>query len=62
MLVGVVVDDLMGIELSIDILEDETAETQLAWLREIVELVGAEVLTTDDVDALKTVADELGLS
>ena len=62
LLVGVVVDDLTGIELSIDILEDETAETQLAWLREIVELVGAEVLTTDDADALKTVADELGLS
>jgi len=36
--------------------------TQLAWLREIVELVGAEVLTSDDADALKTVADELGLA
>jgi hypothetical protein len=62
LLVGVVVDGLSGIELTIDILEDETAETQLAWLREIAETVGAEVLTTDDADALKTVADELGLS
>jgi len=35
LLIGVVVDELTGIELSIDILEDETAETQLAWLREI---------------------------
>jgi len=60
--VGVVVDGLTGIELSIDILEDETAEAQLAWLREIAESVGAEVLITDDADALKTVADELGLS
>jgi len=60
--VGVVVDDLTGIELTIDILDDETAETQLAWLREITEMVGAEVLTSDDADALKTVADELGLS
>jgi hypothetical protein len=60
--VGVVVDDLTGIELTIDILEDETAETQLAWIREIAELVGAEVLVSDDADALKTVADELGLS
>jgi len=60
--VGVVVDDMTGIELTIDILEDETAETQLAWLREIAELVGAEVLVSDDADALKTVADELGLA
>jgi hypothetical protein len=60
--VGVVVDDLTGIELTIDILEDETAETQLAWIREIAEAVGAEVLVSDDADALKTVADELELS
>ena len=62
LLIGVVVDDLTGIELSIDILEDETTETQLAWLREMAELIGAEVLITDDADALKTVADELGLA
>gem|GEM_PF-3798454 len=37
-------DDLTGIELAIDILDDETAETQLAWLREITEMVGAEAL------------------
>jgi len=60
--VGVVVDDLTGIELTIDILENETAETQLAWIRELAEVVGAEVLVSDDADALKTVADELGLS
>lgn len=41
--VGAVVDDLTGIELTIDILEHETAETQLAWIREIAELVGATV-------------------
>ena len=46
--VGVVVDDLTGIELTVDLLEDETAESQLAygpvgaWLREIAQLVGAE--------------------
>jgi len=60
--VGVVVDDLTGIELTIDILRDETTETLLAWLREIAILVGAEVLTSDDADAFKRVADELGLS
>jgi hypothetical protein len=32
----------------------------LAWLRQIAEQVGAEVLVSDD--ALKTVADELGLA
>jgi len=37
-----VVDDLTGIELTVDLLEDETAESQLAWLREIAQLVGAE--------------------
>ena len=62
LVVGVVVDDLEGIELSVDILDDETAETQLAWLRQIAEQVGAEVLVSDDADALKTVADELGLA
>jgi transposase-like protein len=62
LVVGVVVDDLQGIELSVDILDDETAETQLAWLRQIAEQVGAEVLVSDDADALKTVADELGLA
>lgn len=62
LVVGVVVDDLEGIELSVDILDDETAETQLAWLRQIAKQVGAEVLVSDDADALKTVADELGLA
>jgi transposase-like protein len=62
LVIGVVVDDLEGIELSVDILDDETAETQLAWLRQIAEQVGAEVLVSDDADALKIVADELGLA
>ena len=62
LVIGVVVDDLEGIELSIDILDDETAETQLAWLRQMAEQVGAEVLVSDDADALKIVADELGLA
>lgn len=61
LVVGVAVDDLTGIELSIAILDDETAETQLAWLQELTDVVGAEVLVSDDADALKTVTDELGL-
>jgi transposase-like protein len=62
LVIGVVVDDLGGIELSVDILDDESAETQVAWLRQIAEQVGAEVLVSDDADALKIVADELGLA
>jgi transposase-like protein len=62
LVIGVVVDDLQGIELSVDILDDETAQTQVAWLRQIAELVGADVLVTDDADALKIVADELDLA
>lgn len=61
LVVGVVVDDVTGIELSVEILDDESAQTQVAWLREMAALVGAEVLTTDDADAFKTAADELGL-
>ena len=62
LVIGVVVDDLEGIELSVDILDDETAETQVAWLRQIADLIGAEVLVSDDADALKIAADELGLA
>ena len=61
LVVGVVVDDHSGIELAIDILEDESAESILAWLHEVVKLVGAEVLVSDDADAFKIVAEELGL-
>lgn len=61
LVVGVVVDDVTGIELSVDILDDESAETQVAWLREIADLVEAEVLVSDDADTFKIAADELGL-
>ncbi len=44
-----------------EIIEDESAQTVTRWIRELAESVGAEVLVSDDADALKTVADELGL-
>jgi hypothetical protein len=62
LVIGVVVDDLEGIELSVDILDDETAETQVAWLRRIAEQVGAEVLVSDGADTFKIAADELDLA
>lgn len=48
--VAVAVDDLTGVELSITIRDGETAETQLALLRELTELVGAEMSVSDDAD------------
>jgi transposase-like protein len=59
--VGVVVDDERGITLDIALLENEQTETLKEWLLPMLELVGAEVLTTDDADGFKEVADEAGV-
>ena len=59
--VGVVVDDERGITLDIVLLENEQTETLKTWLLPILDLVGAEVLTTDDADGFKEVADEAGV-
>jgi transposase-like protein len=58
---GVTVDPLTGITLSIDQLAGEDAQTLKAWLEPIIETVDARVLVTDDADALKTAADESGV-
>lgn len=59
--VGVSVNGQDGFVLDIRVLDDETAETLTSWLQPVGELVGAEVLTTDDADAFKQVAEALGL-
>jgi transposase-like protein len=59
--VGVAVDDERGITLDIVLLENEQTDTLKTWLLPILELVGAEVLTTDDADGFKAVADEAGV-
>ena len=59
--VGVVVDGERGMVLDIHILDDERAETLVAWLSPIIEAVGAEVLITDDADGFKEVADQAGI-
>ena len=61
MVVGISVNGKDGFALDISVLDDETAETLTSWLQPVAELVGAEVLTTDDADAFKLVAEELGL-
>jgi transposase-like protein len=58
---GLAVDDTTGLVLTVDELPAEDAETLQEWLEPVVEAVGAKLLVTDDADALKTVADELGL-
>lgn len=58
---GLTVDDTTGLVLTIDELPAEDAETIKAWLEPIAEAVAAELLVSDDADAFKTVAEELGL-
>jgi transposase-like protein len=58
---GLTVDDTTGLVLTVDDLSDETAQTLKAWMAPIAQAVEADILVTDDADAFKTVADELGL-
>lgn len=58
---GLTVDDISGLVLTIDDLTGEDAETLREWIEPIAEAVEARILVTDDADALKTVADELDL-
>jgi transposase-like protein len=58
---GLTVDSLSGLTLTVDALTAEDAATLKAWLEPIAASVGAEVLVTDDADGFKTAADELGL-
>jgi transposase-like protein len=58
---GLTVDDTNGLVLSVDELPAEDAETIKTWLEPIAEAVSAQLLVSDDADAFKTVADELGL-
>ena len=58
---GLMVDDIRGIVLTIDELKAEDAQTLTAWIRPVAQVVGAELLVTDDADAFKPVADELAI-
>ena len=58
---GLTVDSLTGLALTIDEVSAEDAVTLTAWIEPIAASVGAEILVTDDADSFKTVADELGL-
>lgn len=58
---GLTVDSLSGLALTIDEVSAEDAATLKAWIDPIAHSVGAEVLLSDDADRFKTVADDLGL-
>jgi len=61
LLLGLTVDDTTGLVLTVDRLSAEDADTLRDWLAPIAEAVDAKLLITDDADAFKPVADELGV-
>jgi transposase-like protein len=58
---GLSVDDMTGLVLTVDRLTAEDAETLKNWLEPIAQAVEAELLVTDDADSFKSAADGLGL-
>ena len=60
--IGIVVDAMNGMVLSIDELSGEDATQLQAWLEPILEAVDADVVVSDDADAFKNVSDETGRS
>jgi hypothetical protein len=58
---GLTVDDIHGVVLTVDALTGEDAAVLTAWLAPIAAAVGARLLVTDDADAFKAVAEDLGL-
>jgi len=60
--VGIAVDAINGMVLSIDQLPGEDAVQLKAWLAPILEAVDADVVVSDDADAFKIVSDETGRS
>ena len=59
--IGVMVDPISGLVLSIDHLSGEDAQTLQEWIKPIADVVGAHTLVTDDADAFKQAADQSGL-
>lgn len=59
--VGVSVDAVRGLALSIDLLPNGEAATLSAWVVELAAAIRAEVLVSDDADTFKTAADASGL-
>jgi transposase-like protein len=58
---GISVDAVHGTVLSLDLLPNGEAATLSAWIQEVADVLGAELLVSDDADGFKTAADESGL-
>jgi transposase-like protein len=58
---GITVDPISGLVLTIDALSAEDSQTLKVWIEPIARSVGATVLVSDDADGFKTVADEGGV-
>jgi hypothetical protein len=58
---GITVDPISGLALTIDALSAEDSQTLKDWIEPIATSVGATVLVTDDADGFKAVADEVGV-
>jgi len=58
---GITVDPISGLALTIDQLPAEDIKTLKDWIEPIAKSVGARVLVTDDADGFKMVADEVGV-
>jgi transposase-like protein len=57
---GLTVDETHGLVLTVDVLSGEDGATLSTWLAPIAEAVGAQLLVSDDADAFKQVAEDLG--
>jgi transposase-like protein len=60
--IGIAVDAINGMVLSIDQLPGQDAEQLQAWLKPILDAVDADVVVSDDADAFKQVSDQTGRS
>lgn len=59
--VGVSVDAVRGTVLSLDLLPNGETATLSAWVQDLADVLGAEILVSDDADGFKTAADEAGV-
>jgi transposase-like protein len=59
--VGVGVDAVRGLALTVDVLPNGEAATLTTWVQDLATATGAEVLVSDDADGFKTAADATGL-
>jgi hypothetical protein len=58
---GITVDPISGLALTIDALTGQAIQTLKAWIEPMAKSVDAQVLVTEDADGFKTGADEVGL-